>query len=58
MLFDKKIVRKNSPKKRMHFDKSSPKKRNQQQQKKIPQRNEKNSPIVRQTAQLATLSQN
>jgi len=30
ILFDRKIFRKNSPKYRMHFDKTSPKKRNPQ----------------------------
>jgi len=40
----------------MHFDKTNPKNATRNS-KKIPHRNEKNSPIVRETVQLATLLQ-
>jgi len=56
ILFDRKIFRKNSPKKCMHFDKTSPKKRNPQQQKKSRNATKQPAQLCEKNAQLATLT--
>jgi len=58
ILFDRKTFSKNSPKKRMNFDKASPKKTQPATANYFPQRNETTAQLCGKTAQLATLPRN